>query len=59
MSSLHFDLTGGRGRRARRRPYLARLIEKTGVAPSRLAARLFLSVLAGVLAIHFWRDGAR
>jgi hypothetical protein len=35
------------------------MVEKTGMAPGRLLARLFLSALAGALALHFWRAGDR
>jgi hypothetical protein len=35
------------------------MVAKTGVAPGRLLARLFMSALAGALAFHFWRAGDR
>lgn len=59
MSSVHFDLNEQRSRVARRRSHISYMIEKTGFAPSRLLARLFLAGLAGILAIQFWRDGDR
>jgi hypothetical protein len=59
MSSVHFNLNAGRKGRARRRPYIRQIVEKTGLAPGRLLARLFLASLAGILAVQFWRDGDR
>lgn len=56
MSVLYPHAQAGRPRRLHGKGLFSYLIERKGVAPGLLLARLFLSALAGVLAIHFWRN---
>ena len=59
MSCLNPDVNAGRPRRGRPSIFGVRLSHGLVFLSGRLLPRLFLSVLAGVLAVHVWKQGRR
>ncbi len=59
MSFLNPHMRGGRAGIFHGKGLIAHLSERKGLTLDVVMARLFLSALAGVLAIHFWRSGRR
>ncbi|QGM96425.1 hypothetical protein [Methylocystis parvus] len=59
MTYVNLDAKCGAPRDLERRGVRAKALEASGVMPTHVFLRLFLSALAATLAIHFWRQGAR
>jgi hypothetical protein len=59
MSVLDFGSHVGSSRAFRGTRAKAHRSDKKRFTPGLALARLFLSALAGLLAIHFWRSGRR
>jgi hypothetical protein len=58
MTYMNVDMKCAPRERSCRRSE-AKVQQETGAMPTHIFLRLFLSALATILAIHFWKHGAR